>query len=31
MKICGRCIYPELGEPTVIGERYIERFIKNPL
>jgi len=31
MKICGRCIYPELGEPTATGERYIERFIKNPL
>jgi hypothetical protein len=23
-------MYPELGEPTDIGGRYIERFIKNP-
>lgn len=28
MKICGRCIYPELGGPTPTGEHYIERFIK---
>lgn len=30
LRACSRCIYPELGEPTDIGERYIERFIKNP-
>ncbi len=28
LKICGHCIYPELGAPTATGERYIERFIK---